>query len=285
MSSIERAVERLNRSTVKGLKQAVVKPLPLAGGKTGGELPSIPAVRPEFRLNLKALKESGFLTPEAMQSMLAEEYRRLKRPLLLNASDRNAPVQNGNIIAITSALPREGKTFTTFNLAMSIAIERDVTVLLVDGDLTGRSLSRLVGLPQAPGLTDVLLDTRISLRDVIVNTNVPRLRIIPAGRVYRDVTELMASERMRDIAGELSARYGDRVVLFDAPPLLATSQAVVLTALAGQVLVVVEESKTPTKAIQQALSLLDKNKMIGIVLNNCLRSFSHKYFNSYYGAA
>jgi len=285
VSSIERAVERLNWPTDKAPRQAVVEPLPLAGGKTGGDQPTIAAAKPEFRLNFNALTKAGYLTPDAMQSRLAEECRRLKRPLLVTASDRNAPVQNRNLIAITSALPGEGKTFTTFNLAMSIAIERDVTVLLVDGDLAGRSLSRLVGLQRAPGLTDVLLDARISLRDVIVNTNVPKLRIIPAGRVYRDVTELMASEQMRDIAGELSARYSDRVVLFDAPPLLATSQAIVLTAFAGQILVVVDEGKTPQQAIQQAVSPLDKNKLIGMVLNNCRRSSSHKYYESYYGAS
>jgi exopolysaccharide/PEP-CTERM locus tyrosine autokinase len=245
--------------------------------------PSVITIPSELRLDFKVLSESGFLTPDTMSCPLAEEYRHLKRPLLTNAIGRGeVPIDGANLIAITSSLPGQGKTFTAFNLAMSIAMERDVAVLLVDADLIGSGLTRRVKLQGRPGLTDLLLEPQIRLHDVIVNTNVPNFRILPAGRHFRDVTELLASERMRDITTELSARYRDRVVLFDAPPLLATSQAMVVTTLTGQVLVVVEEGKTPQRAIQQAISLLDENKIIGMVLNNCLRSSKKRYYESYY---
>jgi exopolysaccharide/PEP-CTERM locus tyrosine autokinase len=242
-----------------------------------------PEIKAELQLNFKALALAGYLTPNTMQGDLAEEYRFLKRPLLMNASSKqDEQLKYGNLIAITSALPGEGKTFTSFNLAMSIALERDNTVLLIDSDLTKRSLTGLVGLNAALGLTDVLLNPQIDLRDIIVSTNVPKLKFIPAGRTHPDATELLASEQMHAMTCELSARYSDRIVLFDAPPLLTTGQAMILTALMGQILVVVEEGKTPQPVIQEAVSLLDEDKVIGMVLNRCHRLFGSKRYGGYY---
>jgi exopolysaccharide/PEP-CTERM locus tyrosine autokinase len=239
--------------------------------------------RPAFELNLRALARAGYLTPEQMQGRQAEQYRHIKRPILKNITVAGEdPQEHRNLIAVTSALRGEGKTFTAFNLAVSMSMERDFSVLLVDTDLIARSLTTLAGMGDAPGLTDVLVDPRVTLDDVIVRTNVPKIGLIPAGRVRQNTTELLASERMRDVADELSRSYSKRVVLFDTAPILITSQALVLDALVGQVVVVVDEGKTPQQAIQDAVSLLEKNKDVGILLNKSRRSSPSNY-SPYYG--
>ena len=281
MSSIEKAMAQLAATTNVSQKQNVVA-LEASLPKKESVKPQITLKsKPKISLNLKALEKARYLTPNTMQDSLADEYRLLKRKLLLNAHDTektSALSKHKNLIAITSALLGEGKTFTAFNLAMSIAMEWNTTVQLIDCDLTRRSLTALVGLINAPGLTDVLLDEQLDLSHVIVSTNVDKLRFIPAGRIHRDATELLTSKRMQHLTNELSERYSDRVILFDTPPLLANSQALPLTSLAGQTLVVIEEGKTPQKAIKQAISLLDKNKSIGIVLNKCYRKSSSSYY-------
>jgi exopolysaccharide/PEP-CTERM locus tyrosine autokinase len=241
---------------------------------------------PEFAFNMGTLERAGFLTPASVQSTLAEEFRLLKRPVLSNAMGRGAaPVERGNIVAVTSALPHEGKTFTSMNLAMSIAQERDHTVLLVDSDLIQRSLTRFLGVLDVPGLTDVLGDGSLDLASVIGRTSVPKLRVMACGRSDPLGTELLASEQMVRVVTELSRRYPDRLVIFDAPPLLSTSQAVVLANLAGQVLVVVEEGRTSQANVQEALGLLDESKVIGMVLNKSVGRTGRDYYGGYYGGA
>ncbi|NJN48329.1 MAG: AAA family ATPase, partial [Candidatus Competibacteraceae bacterium] len=243
------------------------------------KLPSLPEVKSPVELDWRRLSEAGYLTPKALQSKLAEEYRLLKRTLLLNANATTSnPIENINVVTVTSALAGEGKTFTAFNLAMNIAIGWDTTVILLDGDLVRRSLTSLLGLADAPGLTDVLLDTQLALHNVIVQTTVPGLRLIPAGRPHPDADELLASERMQYLTDELATRYTDRIVLLDAPPLLASTQALALTTLAGQVLIVVEEGRTPQKAIKEAAALLDEDKVVGMVLNKCWNSSGGQYY-------
>ncbi len=281
MNSIEKAIERLNQKPKQ--KEAATHPPPSAN-KTNISQQQVAEVKPkpELQLNLKALAQAGYLTSDTMQGSLAEQYRLLKRPLLRNANSRHENrLESGNLIAVTSALLGEGKTFTALNLAMSIAIERDTTVLLLDSDLIARSLTCLVGLDDALGLTDILLDPQISLQDVIFLTNVPHLRLLPAGHSHANATELLASERMSDVVRELSARYNDRIILFDTSPILATSQATVLTYLVGQILVVVEEGKTSQHVIQDAIALLDQQKVIGMVLNKSLGLSSSKYYPHY----
>lgn len=238
---------------------------------------------PRLKLNFEVLAQARYLTPHLNpirsqpQTNLAKEYGFLKHWVLQNKKlvEPSLTVTEGtsaaaNLMVITSALPGEGKTFTSFNLAMSIATARDATsVLLIDGDLVGRSLTSLIGLADAPGLTDLLLDTRVNLREVIVHTNVPNLKVIPAGSAYPNAMDLLADEQMRDLTEELSTRYSNRIILFDTMPLLFNNQVLLLTSLMGIILVVVEEGKTPQKAIKEAISLLDQSKVIGMILNKC----------------
>jgi protein-tyrosine kinase len=240
---------------------------------------------PEYRLDLHALAKAGFLIPGQAGTREAEDYRLLKRPVLMNAFGKGSDlIENGNLVVVTSALPGDGKTFTSLNLAMSIAQEQDRTVLLVDADLTKRSLTHQLGLEGAKGLMDLLKDPPVELADVIGRTNIPKLRILAAGTPSSDSTELLASEQMESLVAELVSRYDDRVVLFDTSPLLATSQARILTHMAGQVLMVVREGNTPQSAIDEALGLLDEDQVVGMVLNDCGRSRGGGYYGGYYGA-
>ena len=284
MNSIEKAFARLTETPETpdtSLQQRTAIFPTLAVQEKETEQRFVSKMQKLWKLDFEALAQDGYLTPNSMHNTLAEDYRFLKLSVLQMANGIEInQLECENLVAITSSLRGEGKTFTSFNLAMSIALERDTTVLLIDGDLIGRSLTELLGLHNAIGLTDFLLDPHIDLRDIILHTNVPKLRLIPAGRTYRDATELMSSKKMQNLALDLSARYGDRIVLFDTPPLLATSLAVVLTSLVRQILVVVEEGRTPQNRITKAISLLDDSKAVSMVLNKCPRWSKGDYYKN-----
>lgn len=288
MSSIERAIERQQRAEQAGTAPADEAEEFPAGPMFETRTPATGAAgtgqqtKKSVQLDLAQLEKDGYLTPRSDRSKIAEEYRIIKRPLLVNAFGEEAgEIENGNLIMVTSSMPGEGKTFTVMNLAMSMAMERDTTVLVVDSDVLKPSLTALFGLQNEPGLTDVLAGTGLGLGDVIVNTDMPKLRVLPAGTARDNTTEMLASENMRRIARELSERYSDRVVLFDAPPLLVTTQARVLSDQVGQILMVVEAGRTSRHAVEDALSQLDKGKRIGMTLNKSRRSFTNEFSGSY----
>ena len=237
-------------------------------------------------LNLDKMHEVGMLTPQSGRNEIAEEYRHIKRPLLKNVLEQSNLTQSAsNIIMVTSALPGEGKTYTSINLAMSIAMEMDHTCLLVDSDVAKPSVMRAVGLYDGSqkGLVDYLSDPSLDLADIMLRTNVPKLNIIPAGSVDAHATELLSSEHMRRLVKELSERYHDRIIIFDTPPLLATTESHVLMSLAGQVVLVVEAMKTQYSAIKQAVEFLPKDKYVGLILNKSRTRSSYGYSYGGYG--
>lgn len=240
--------------------------------------------RPTVELDLVGLRERGFLTPEADQRALQEQYRMVKRPLLGHAfGDAGHGPNSPNLIQVTSSVDEEGKTFTVFNLAMSIAMEMDFTVLMVDADLTRRHLTYLVGLESERGLTDVLQGEGADVGRIIHGTSVPRLSVIPAGRQHPRSAEMMASDGMRRLTRELATRYPDRVLLFDSPPLLMDSQAATLAAHMGQALVVVEAGRTSEKVLRDGLELLDQTRTrVGLLLNKSPRGYGYGYYGGYY---
>ncbi len=273
MSSIEKAMER---QSSKGSMPAATE---TSSAESRGEDARQKKIH---QVNISRLEQEGLLIPEQGGHSLAEEYRMIKRPLLLNAIGKGAaPIHHGNLVMIVSALSGEGKTFTALNLSMSIAMERDTTVLMVDSDVIKPTLSQALGLGGRVGLTDLLQDSSLNIGDAIVNTDIPKLKVLPAGRTNVHSTELLASRRMEQLAGELSARYPDRIVLFDSPPLLVTSQACVLSQQMGQVLLVVEAGRTSQSAVKEALRLLDTGKVIGLILNKKPGSFFSREYRPY----
>lgn len=299
MSTIERAIEKLQEmggertsaSPVAEVPHAFVTVPPLSpvpplnrGGEDEDPLPSQDADDSGSRVNLdfERLAATGMVTPDAERSQVAEEFRHIKRPLLLNAFGEGAlPRPDRNLIMVTSARPHEGKTFTAINLALSIALERDRTVLLVDADVARPSVSRVLDFPGTAGLVDFLADRDRRLSDLMLQTSLPKLRILPAGRRHAHSTELLASESMQQLAQELAERYPDRVVVFDSPPLLATSEAAVLAGLMGQVVMVVEAGKTKQQEVKEAIALLNPDQYVGLVLNKSSRPFGADYYYGY----
>ena len=232
-----------------------------------------------FTFDLERLKAEGLLTPNPGRSQLAEEYRMIKRPLLMNAFGKGSElVPDGNMVMVTSTYPGEGKSFTTVNLAMSITQEMDKTVLLVDADVGRSRFHRMLGTPDTPGLLDLLLDDDLDPSDAIIRTSIPNLRILPKGRPHPQATELLASDAMARLTRELANRYPDRMVIFDSPPLLITSESVVLSSHMGQIVFVVESEKTSQGAVKEALALLDDSKPIGLVLNKTRKTITSDYY-------
>jgi len=233
-------------------------------------------------LDFERLDKSGFLVPDTSHLRLAEEYRVIKRPILMNAFNKGAvPVDKGNLVIVTSSVEGEGKTYTALNLAMSIGMELDCTVLLVDADIIMRSLTKTLGLEKETGLVDALHDRNIDLGDLILATNIDRLKILPAGRSTKNPTELLSSSRMERITKELSGRYSDRIILFDAPPVLAATETSAIIHHMGQVIVVVESSRTPTDMIQSCIEHIESDKVIGMVLNKSRFHGKTGYYGGY----
>ena len=219
-------------------------------------------------LDLNRMRDLGMVTAAGGRTRLLEDFRVIKRPLLQRAfAERKDGDKPGNLIMVTSSLPGEGKTYCAINLAMSIAMELDHTVLLVDADVARPSVLRSLGLPAHRGLMDILLDDKVDMADVMLRTNVDTLTILPAGTSTPRATELLASSSMTTLLHEIANRYRDRIVIFDSPPLLLTSESRVLASHMGQIVLVVEAQTTTQHAVQEALRQLDGNQNVNLIYN------------------
>lgn len=281
---IEAAIERVEASFASQPSTAQTRRPPPATMDDEGPATVIGSQR--GTVNLARLRDAGALTPDAGRSKIAEEYRLIKRPLLSNALGHGGtpPIPNGNLIMVTSSVPGEGKSFTAVNLAISMATELDTTVLLVDADVAKSSVIRYLGLQAEKGLLDVLRDPTMPLGDVLIKTDIAKLTVLPSGRGFAHATELLASAAMKNFLRDISSRYHDRIVIFDSPPLLATSEASLLATLMGQIVFVVEAESTPQEAIKEALSHLADCEHVGIVLNKApVRTGTGDYYGYGYG--
>ncbi|MCU0811163.1 MAG: XrtA-associated tyrosine autokinase [Thiobacillaceae bacterium] len=236
-------------------------------------------------INLARLHRMGVVAPDAEKSQIAEEFRIIKRPLIANAFGQGtARVKNGNMIMVTSSLPGEGKSFCAINLAISMAMEMDRTVLLIDADVAKPRVPEYLGIHADKGLLDVLQDPNLKLSDVLIKTDIAKLTILPAGRTYKRATELLASEAMNRLVEDIGNRYPDRIILFDSPPLLATSEASVLATHMGQIVMVVEAEKTSQEAVREALSHIQSCEVVGMLLNKTTPTPGADYYYGYYGS-
>ncbi len=246
--------------------------------------PKKPAQSRYMEVDLAQLAEKGIITPDSPRSQLAEEYRFIKRPLLGNVQGKTqTPVKRANLIMVTSSVPGEGKTFTAINLAISIAMELDNTVLLVDADVSRPSVLSVLGLPAERGLMDVLLDDDLDLVDVMLKTNIQKLSILPAGSAAQRATEVLASEAMAHLLEEMATRYKDRIIIFDSPPLLKTTEAPVLASHMGQVIMVVAAEETPQSMVKQALLKIQSCPVVLGILNKVSGMDAGGYYDYYSG--
>ncbi len=220
-----------------------------------------------FAVDRNHLRALGLITPDAKRTPLAESFRRIKRQILANVAKPKPGAPPANLVLVTSAVAGEGKTFCATNLAISMALERERTVLLVDADVAKPSIPRALGLHAEGGLMEVLLDRHVDLGEMLWKTDIGGLTVLPAGKSHQHATELLASEAMRGLLREMAERYHDRVVVFDSPPLLAASEAGALASQVGQIVVVVEAGKTSEAVLKHALGRIDAGRVTGLLLN------------------
>lgn len=252
-------------------------------GNTASEAKSWSGRSAQQSIDFNRLRLAGLVTPEADYTEIAEQFRIIKRPLLLKAFERREErANNANVIMVTSARPGEGKTFTACNLALSIALEQDYSVLLIDADVRHPSVMAVMGLQAQRGLTDILLDPSLDPADVMIRaSNLRNFAVIPAGRHDPRTPELFASQRMGKLVDSLASRYPDRVIIIDTPPVLASSEPTVVALHVGQSVVVIEADRTSARAVQSALSLISRCPSINLVLNKTRTALGAEEFGNY----
>ena len=241
-----------------------------------------PTVSRRVEIDLDALAAAGIVSPHAPRSQIADQFRVIKRPLISNALGKGASViANGNLIMVTSALAGEGKSFTAINLAMSIATELDITVMLVDADVARPSVLRVLGLPPGPGLLDLVLDEKLDMSSVLLKTNIDKLSILPSGTPHERATELLASDSMTRLLENMASRYSDRIIIFDSPPLLLTTESRVLASHMGQIVIVVRAESTLQADVHHALSNIESCPVKMVVLNQARTASKGTYGYGY----
>jgi len=256
------------------------------------ELSATNSIDNDPRRNLTLMESSEVLVlprpnstkrEKADQRRIAEEFRMIKRPLLINAFERQ---QDGeipsNLIMVSSSVQSEGKTFVSLNLAASMTLELDCWVLLIDGDVAKPGLSRRLGLGDAQGLIEHI-DEGADIAELIQNTDIPKLSILPAGQRHKQSTELLASNNMRRLLQEVATRYPDRIIMFDSPPILATTEAPVLGSLMGQIVIVVEHEATPQGLVKETLTQLGRTDNVYMLLNKCKSTLLSGKYGYQYG--
>jgi exopolysaccharide/PEP-CTERM locus tyrosine autokinase len=222
----------------------------------------------QVEIDLAKMHRLGMVTPDQGATLAKNEFSGIKRAILQNVmAQRSQQATHSNLIMLTSSLPGEGKTFCAINLAMSLAIELDHTVLLVDADVARPSVLRTLGLKSELGIMDLLLDEELDMADVMLKTNVESLSILPAGSSHIHATELLASMAMNKLLNDISNRYSDRIVIFDSPPLLLTNEAHVLARQMGQIVMVVAAENTKQQDVKNALRLIESNSQISLIYN------------------
>lgn len=293
MSTVEKAAEKLQAS--QGDSQAAAH-VPVDTGSHAAPMverlqqrrdnPREPAVPVErWHIDEERLKDLGLVPfEEDARIRLDDELRRVKWPLLDNAAGKGADgITHPRRLVVTSAVPGEGKTFTTLNLALSLAREPDFEVLLVDGDVPKSDITQALGLAGRPGLMDLLLDDTRRASDVIVPTDVPNLSFVPSGKRHRLTAELFGSRRMQALMDELAGENRQRLLVFDSPPMLATSESRVLASQMGQVVVVVAAGRTRQQELRVVLENFTESQYVGLVLNMSRRPTGSSYYYGYYG--
>ncbi|HWW59554.1 MAG TPA: P-loop NTPase [Sphingopyxis sp.] len=246
-----------------------------------------PAIAPnrQGRIDRERLASRGMIVPGTPVTGISEEYRIVKRELIRNFGGAgNRPIlPRGHRVLIASANPGEGKTFSAVNLALSLAVEADHDVLLIDADIAKPSVLEALGLDDGPGLMDALADPHLPLGDCLIQTDIPGLKVMPAGTQHMHDTELLASARTEALMAQLEAGAPGRILILDSPPVLAASPAAVLAGHVGQTIMVVRADATLESALRDAIGLMGACPHIQLLLNGVKYSPGGRRFGTYYG--
>lgn len=275
MSRIEQAMEKAAR-----MRQGSAAAAPTAPSFAAADTGSSTIHNPEERRNavVPATSVSPFLVNLNMPfSLAAEEFRKIKSSLL----DATKKGEFKNTLLVTSALPGEGKTVTSLNLAISLAEEYDHTVLLVEADLRRPTMHQYLSLEDRPGFSSCLMG-EVDLRDAIIPTGIGKLSIIRAGHSVPNPAELFSSQRTRNLIMEMKSRYPDRYIIFDTPPILPFTEARSLAQLVDSSLLVVMERHATVADIKESLDVLKGSPLLGIIYNNAAQVNRDKRYSYYH---
>ena len=288
MSLVEKALEKLRAGHDADAAKVRARPEPAAEKRTApGEWR--PTVAEPFtaeqsrrivKIDERALRAARVLAPEDEARRASNEFRAIKRELITEAFSGTDDSFERRLVVMSSAMPGDGKTHTSINLALSMAQERDCSVILIDGDVAKPHISELLGLTEEPGLIDLLASDDKDVRSVLLATDRPNLWVLPAGRRSEIATELLASQRMREVCSQLAYMLPQAIMLLDSPPILVTSEAVELASLAGQVVLVVKAGETPRQAVLDAVARIGDESRVKLVLNQVP---THSGSSYYYG--
>ena len=244
--------------------------------------PAAPGYSRQVSIDRGSLARCGIVVPSATRSRVVEEFRIVKRQIVAKYMDEldDAAANRNRVIMVTSTRPREGKTFAAINLALSLATEQDLKVLLIDLDTKHHAMQEMMGIPANYGLTDLLANPEIDFSEVVLRTNLPNLTVMPAGSPNIRSPELLSSRRTRGIFNEMTQRYSDRFIIFDAPAVLASSDPAILAGLVGQIVLVVEADHTQQEELETAVGLLSACPNVSLLLNK-VRTSAADQFGSY----
>jgi Mrp family chromosome partitioning ATPase len=262
---------------------------PLPQGHRAPDVDPVTFTTAPQRIDRARLQQQALIVPGGPVTALVEEFRIVKRQILLGAREAGIGGMPGasQRVLVCSPLPGEGKTFCATNLALSIAGERDSEVLLVDADFAKPSIPELLGLSggggEAKGLMDALADPAIAVEDCVIATDVPGLYVLPAGNRTASDSEYVSSSHTAAVLERLTAGAANRIVIFDSPPALAASPAAELAKYCGQALMICRADRTGQSALEDALSLLSACPDIKLLLNSAHFSPSGRRFGNYYG--
>lgn len=263
----------------------VEQSLPVPASRTDIVVPqainSVELSGASFPIDREHLRAQGMIVPDAAAGTLREEFRIVKRRIIATAQERGTALSRR--VLISSAHPGEGKTFCAVNLAISMASERDVEVLLIDGDIAKPSILSTLGLPRGPGFMDCLADPEVRPEDLVIGTDISGLWVLPAGNQTNADSEYVASARTAEVLDRLTVGAPHRIVIFDSPPALAASPAAELAKYVGQTVLVARADTTGQNALEDAYQLLSGCADIKLLLNATQFSPSGRSFGSYYG--
>src|SRR5689334_1201562 len=244
-----------------------------------------PSASKTVRLDFRALRQNGLITPDNMTSAISNEFRGIKRRLLQKVRDPQTRAAVSNLIMVTSSLPGEGKTFSSINLALSLAAERGLQVLLIDADVIRPSVGNMFVAPPAEGLTDLLTGKVGHVSDVLHRcTDIPNLAVIFAGNPSANTPELISSSRMSNLCKELSARYPDRVIVLDTPPVLASAEPAILASYVHHLVMVVAADQTDRHQLRKSLETIASCQSVSLLFNKA-PSWNEPEYVAYYGYA
>ncbi|HWU55577.1 MAG TPA: polysaccharide biosynthesis tyrosine autokinase [Rhizomicrobium sp.] len=258
---------------------------PAAPVSRAPEQPMIPPPGKTVRLDFRALRQNGLITPDNMTSAISNEFRGIKRRLLQKVRDPQTRAAVSNLIMVTSSLPGEGKTFSSINLALSLAAERGLQVLLIDADVIRPSVGNMFVAPPNEGLTDLLTGKVSHVSDVLHRcSDIPNLAVIFAGNPSVNTPELISSGKMANLCKELSARYPDRVIVLDTPPVLASAEPAILASYVHHLVMVVAADQTDRHQLRKALESVASCQSVSLLFNKA-PSWNEQEYVAYYGYA